>query len=106
MLLTLRKKFICLTVLHTVFVLFASQLTAALPFSMRTSSLKLNRKERKIKEVIFLSPRRVSPFLAWGDFHERSRFARSTIPEENWGTTRSLPRVGPCLSLLPLFDSL
>ena len=45
MLLTLRKKFICLTVLRTVFVLFASQLTAVLPFSMRTSSLKLNRKE-------------------------------------------------------------
>ena len=22
------------------------------------------------------------PFLAWGDFHARSRFARSTIPEE------------------------
>ena len=39
MLLTLRKKFICSTVLHTVFVLFASQLTAALPFSVRTSSL-------------------------------------------------------------------
>ena len=37
-----------------------------------------------------LSPRRVSPFLAWGDFHARSRFARSTIPEEKWGTTRSL----------------
>ena len=34
--------------------------------------------------------RRVSPFLAWGDFHARSRFARSTIPEEKWGTTRSL----------------
>ena len=33
---------------------------------------------------------RVSPFLAWGDFHARSRFARSTIPEEKWGTTRSL----------------
>ena len=32
---------------------------------------------------IFLSPRRVSPFLARGDFHARSRFARST-------TTRSL----------------
>ena len=32
-----------------------------------------------------------SPFLAWGDFHVRSRFARSTtIPEEKWGTTRSL----------------
>ena len=34
---------------------------------------------------IFLSPRRVSPFLAWGDFHAPSRFARSTIPEEKWG---------------------
>ena len=32
----------------------------------------------------------MSPFLAWGDFHERSRFARPTIPEEKWGTTRSL----------------
>ena len=29
-----------------------------------------------------LSPRRVSPFLAWDDFHARSRFGRSTIPEE------------------------
>ena len=24
------------------------------------------------------------------DFHARSRFAHSTIPEEKWGTTRSL----------------
>ena len=32
----------------------------------------------------------MSPFLAWGDFHARSRFAHSTIPEEKWGTTRSL----------------
>ena len=39
---------------------------------------------------IFLSPRRVSPFLAWGDFHARSRFARSAILEEKFGTTRSL----------------
>ena len=23
-------------------------------------------------------------FLAWGDFHARSRFACSTIPEEKW----------------------
>ena len=30
------------------------------------------------------------PFLAWGDFHARSRLARSTISEEKWGTTRSL----------------
>ena len=34
--------------------------------------------------------RGVSPFLAWGDFHARSCFARSTVPEEKWGTTRSL----------------
>ena len=32
----------------------------------------------------------MTPFLAWGDFHARSRFACSTIPEEKWGTTRSL----------------
>ena len=30
------------------------------------------------------------PFLARGEFHARSRFARSTIPEEEWGTTHSL----------------
>ena len=39
---------------------------------------------------IFLSLRRVSDFLAWDDFHARSRVARSTIPEEKLGTTRSL----------------
>ena len=44
----------------------------------------------RAKYLIFLSPRRVSPFLAWGDFYARSRFARSTIPEEKWGTARSL----------------
>ena len=38
----------------------------------------------------FCAVSRVSPFLGWGDFHARSRFARSTIPEEKWGTTRSL----------------
>ena len=26
----------------------------------------------------------VSPFLAWGDFHARSPFARSPIPEKKW----------------------
>ena len=31
--------------------------------------------------------------LRWVDFHARSRFARSTIPEEKWGTTRSLHRI-------------
>ena len=45
---------------------------------------------REKRRHFFLSPRRVSPFLAWVDFHARSRFVRSTIPEEKWGTTRSL----------------
>ena len=45
-----------------------------------------------LKSLIFFSPRRVSPFLPWGHFHARSRFARSTIPEKKWGTTRSLGR--------------
>ena len=31
----------------------------------------------------------MSPFLAWGEFHARSRFPRSTIPEEKLGTTRT-----------------
>ena len=34
--------------------------------------------------------REKNDFLAWDDFHARSRFARSTIPEAKWGTTRSL----------------
>ena len=46
--------------------------------------------ERAKRERAWKSPRRVSPFLAWGDFHARSRFAPSTILEEKWGTTRSL----------------
>ena len=31
------------------------------------------------------SPHARKAFLAWGDFHTRTRFARSTIPEEKWG---------------------
>ena len=46
--------------------------------------------ERYINKVIIIIIRFVSPFLAWGDFRARLRFARSTIPEEEWGTTRSL----------------
>ena len=42
----------------------------------------------------WLSTRRVWPFLDLSrvrrDFHARSRFARSTIAEEKWGTTRTL----------------
>ena len=37
-------------------------------------------------------------FLAWGDFHARSRFARSTIPEGKGGTTRSLAYFGSGLA--------
>ena len=36
-----------------------------------------------------ISPPRLA-FLAWVDSHARSRFARSAIPEEKMGTTRSL----------------
>ena len=45
---------------------------------------------------------RVSPFLAWGDFHARSRFACSTILEEKWGTTRSLVSLSVFVSLVPV----
>ena len=37
----------------------------------------------------------MSPFLTWGDFHARSRLARSTISEEKLGTTRSLDPGNP-----------
>ena len=39
------------------------------------------------------TPRRL-PFLAWGDFYARSRFARSSIPEEKWGLLVVLPNSG------------
>ena len=54
------------------------------PFFLRDSRATETRARQKITPHEF-SPRRVSPFLAWGDFHARSRFACSTIPEENWG---------------------
>ena len=50
--------------------------------------------------MVILSPRRVLAFLAWGDFHARSRFAGSTIPEEKWGTTRSLGYLGSPATLI------
>ena len=70
------------------------------PFFLRDSKASETRSRVKITharkgdtrrgETIFPSSRRVSPFLARADFHARLRFARSTIPEEKWGTTRSL----------------
>ena len=50
----------------------------------------------RLRARVKITPREkrwhTAPFLAWGDFHARSRVARSTIPEEKWGTTRSLTR--------------
>ena len=51
--------------------------------------VKITPREKGETQLIFLSPRRVSPFLAWGDYHAPSRFACSTVPEDEWGTTRS-----------------
>ena len=67
--------------------------TSTLPFFLRDSRGSEARARVKItpreKRRHALSPPRLA-FLPWGDFHARSRFARSTIPEEKWGTTRSL----------------
>ena len=51
----------------------------------------------------------VGSFLAWGDFHARSCFARFTIPEDKWGTTRSLdinamPNFKPGINLIKLLQ--
>ena len=51
-------------------------------------------------------------FLAWGDFHVRSRFARSTIPEsiaeEKWGLLVGMIVSGmpcfPCCNKVPYCD--
>ena len=53
--------------------------------------------------IFFLSPRRVSLFLAWGDFHAPSRFARSTAPEEKCGTTRSLKKMHAVTSFYNIY---
>ena len=53
------------------------QTTSSPPFFLRDSTVSETRA-------------RMKPFLAWGDFRARSCFAHSIIPEEKWGTTRSL----------------
>ena len=40
--------------------------------------------------------------VAFSDFHARSRFARSTIPEEKWGITRSLCKFEKSQMQVPL----
>ena len=52
------------------------------PFFLR------DRRASETRARVKITPR--EKFLAWGDFHSRSRFPRSIIPEEKWGTTRSL----------------
>ena len=44
-------------------------------------------------------------FLAWSDFHARSRFAPSTILDEKWGIIRSLieRKLKPCTDGLALY---
>ena len=46
--------------------------------------------ERAKRERAWKSPHARRGNTRRGDFHARSRFARSTVPEEKWGTTRSL----------------
>ena len=62
--------------------------------------IDLTRPKFDVWPNIFLSPRCVSPFLEWGDFHSRSRFACSTIPEEKWGTTCNPGQLTPMILLL------
>ena len=67
------------------------------PFSLRDSRASEARARVKItprekgetqrgerKNEVTLSPPRLA-FLAWGNFHARSRFTWATIPEEKWG---------------------
>ena len=46
--------------------------------------VKITPREKRRHENFSLFPPRL-PFLAWDDFHARSRFAHSTIPEDKWG---------------------
>ena len=66
-----------------------SSTTTSLQTLTPPSLSKIEQKYARSPKV-FYPPDGVSPFFVWGDFHVRSRFARSTIPEEKWGTTRSL----------------
>ena len=54
------------------------------PIFPRDSSASDARARVKITPLEYGGTRRLA-FLEWGDFHARSRFARSAIPEEKWG---------------------
>ena len=64
--------------------------------SQNSVAFSSGKRERAKRERVKISPTRKKrrggrekndhvSRLAWGDFHARSRFARSTIPEEKWG---------------------
>ena len=55
----------------------------------RKATRRGEREMRDYRQSPSLSSPRLA-FLTWDDFHPRSRFARSTILEGKWGTTRSL----------------
>ena len=77
--------------------------TSSPPFFLRIvgrasetrARVKITPREKGETRLVFLSPRRVSPFLAWGDYQAPSRFACSTVPEDKWGTTPSLIQYDP-----------
>ena len=95
-------------------------LNASIPHYLYTVYIEGNILARRLRVVPHFSPGTVerawkSPHARKGDtrrgerkfFHARLRFARSTIPEEKWGTTRSLigaRRYGIYLRVLK-FDS-
>ena len=71
--------------------MFTSRLRVVSHFS--SGILERAKRKRACKSPHTRKARRGGPFLAWGDFHARSPFARSTIPEDKWGKTRSLVHV-------------
>ena len=65
---------------------FAPCQTRAFPLP-RQGRLRARERNASARENL---PTREKATRGEGDFHARSRFARSAIPEEKWGTTRSL----------------
>ena len=57
--------------------------------------MKITPPEKRLHAAgrFFSLPAACRLFSRGGNFHARSRFARSTIPEEKWATTRSLKRI-------------
>ena len=71
--------------------MFTSRLRVVPHFS--AGIVERAKRERACNSPHARKARRSGPFLAWGDFQARSPFARSTIPDDKWGETRSLVHV-------------